>query len=366
MTKELRRPGARNPNIELMRFVYIWCIVLYHFYRETEAHFPGGYYGVNYFLLAAGVFFFRSLERHEDMRPSAYVYKRFMRFIPWTLTAFVFAYIVRRIMIAPPESLRELGLTAVSDLWEMLLVKVAIVTNGASFVNAPTWTVSAMFLVEMVMVNLAYADKKRFVHALLPVTLLVGVGCWTHADTADWDSWSGVLTYGIIRTWVVYGAGYYCLRFSQKLAGIPFSRLGKLLLTVLESLCHVFSIAAILYTANRQVQLCSLLSFFIAVAVALSGHSLWTEVLERFSGAIGFLGAYSLSLYLIHRPISRYFEMLYPKPAEMYTHLAACMAITVALSLAHYFMVKGMLRFWRSRRQKLMAPLLQEAGEKDD
>lgn len=66
---ERERNKQRNLNIDLMKFLYSWCIVFYHFYSSTGLHFVSGYYAVEFYLLAAGIFFFQAWERSENESP---------------------------------------------------------------------------------------------------------------------------------------------------------------------------------------------------------------------------------------------------------------------------------------------------------
>ncbi len=52
--REEMRVEKRNGSIDLMKFVYAWFIVYYHFYFADHAHFISGRYAVEFFLLAAG------------------------------------------------------------------------------------------------------------------------------------------------------------------------------------------------------------------------------------------------------------------------------------------------------------------------
>ena len=52
----------RNLDIQLFKFLYAWVIVIYHLASSTAITCEGGYCGVEYFLLVAGVFLFLSFE----------------------------------------------------------------------------------------------------------------------------------------------------------------------------------------------------------------------------------------------------------------------------------------------------------------
>lgn len=339
--------------IDIWKFVYAWFIVFYHIYKSTGQHFAGGFYGVEFYLLAAGVFFFRKLEKGPE-NPPRYIGRRFMRFFPWSFTAFIFAFVVVRIIIDGSTSPVGLIKYLSQDIWEILLVDMSGLNGGAYPVNGPAWTLSSMFLVEIIMIG-CFHYKKAFVNVFLPLTLMVGFGYWRAIPSAAVANWIGFTTFGTFRAWVVYGCAYYCLQLSEYLRDKPFTRLGESALTVLETFCHAFAIVAMVTTDSRYFQWCTLLAFLVAIAISMSGHSLWNVWLAKCAPVSKFLGGFSLSLYLMHRPVDWYFEKLYPDDVVRYAHLLPMLAVIILCSLAQYLLVTGLIKLWRKNADRIKA-----------
>lgn len=344
---------------DLWKFIYSWFVVYFHFYISTSRHFPGGKFGVEFFLLAAGVFFFRHLDR-DTFEPGPYLGRRFLRFFPWALTGFIFAFAVIRLYIGGVPSLKALANDLSGDIWEILLVKMNGMNDGSGLLNSPAWTLSSMLLVEIVMTGCYHTWRRSFVNVLLPLSLIVGFGFWQHLESAGTSSWIGFTAFGTFRTWLVYGCAYYCYRLSETLRRIDFNRRGEILLTALETLCHIFAIFVMLHRLSKNWQWCVLLAFFAAVAIAMSGHSLWNEALGRFSRAIRFLGALSLSVYLAHWPVIRFFQTVYPDTDALYAHVAVVTGGILAGALGHYFITAGLIRLCRTVKPKLTALLVRK------
>lgn len=348
----------RNLNIDLMKFLYSWCIVFYHFYSSTKLHFMGGFYAVEFYLLAAGMFFFQVWEQAENEPPHKYIYKRFMRFLPWSTTAFIFTFIVRRMIVAantPTQLIEHLT----KDIWEILLVKMNGINNGAGLLNGPAWTLSTMLLVEIVLLGCLFCNKKIVINVVIPVSLIAGFGFWRNTSDTSVVDWVGFTTFGVLRTWLIYGCAYYCFRLSKYLKEVQFNIMGKVALTAAETLCYMFTLLAMLFKNNRYWQWCVLLAFIIAISIAMSGHSFWGKVLEKISGLVKCLGAFSLSIYLMHRPISRYFEYIYPKNNVLYAHVASYVIAVLAGALAHYLITTWLIGFWRLYGTKIKAAFLE-------
>ena len=227
--------------------------------------------------------------------------------------------------------------------------------HGRGLLNSPAWTLSCMFLVEILMIELYATCKKVFVNVLLPLSLIVGFGFWRMTENGAVEDWIGFTTFGMLRTWLVYGCGYFCLKLSQWLADVPFTRAARLALTGLELLCHVFAMLVMFFVDSRYWQWCTLLAFFAAVAIEKSGHSLFGAALERFAPVTGFLSQLSLCIYLTHWPVTRYFEMLYPTPDVLAGRLLPMLAAILVCALVHYGLISGLLRFWRRHRDGFRA-----------
>lgn len=340
---------------DLWKFVYSWFIVYFHFYLSTSLHFPGGKFGVEFFLLVAGVFFFRHLDRETAEIPPRYLIHRFMRFFPWALTGFIFAFLVIRLYVNGTTSFHKLADCFSTDIWEILLVKMNGINNNTGLLNSPAWTLSSMLLVEIVLVGCYSSCRKTFVNVLLPLSLIIGFGCWRHLKSAGSSEWIGFTTFGTLRTWLIYGCAYYCYHLSSRLRRIDFSRRGRFLLTALETLCHIFAIWAMLRQDTRNWQWCVLLAFFIAVAITMSGHSLWNTALQKCSRMIRFLGSLSLSVYLVHWPVIRFFRTVYPDNDAQYAHVAVVTGAIFVCALAHYFITTGLIHICRLAKPKLAA-----------
>ena len=352
-----RRANGHILAADLGKYFYCWFIVFYHYYNyyvTGQDLLPGGKFGVEYFLLAAGVFFFRHLDRHPDETPGAYIGHRFARLFPWALTAFVFAFAVIRLYINRTFAPRDLATSLARDIWEVLLVKANGMNHGKGLLNSPAWTISSMFLVEIVMVGCFTTCKKPFLRVLLPMSLMAGFGYWRHVEVAGATTWIGFTTFGTLRVWLVYGCAWYCYRLSEALRRRRFGRRGQVLLTGAETLCHVLAIWMMLRFDTRYFQWCALLVFFIAVAIATSGHSLWNDLVGKCPRAARSLGTLSLSVYLVHWPVIKLFRKLWPAGVSV----AAMIGAVLVCSLVHCMLTECLIRLCRRLKPRLTEKLI--------
>ena len=294
---------SQNLDIQLFKFLYSWVIVLYHLASNTAIVCNGGYIGVEYFLLSAGVFLFVAFQRGEEkgnlQTPVQYLVKRFLRFLPWSVTAFVLTVTVKRGWIESTTSLVDWMDHFSRDVWEMLMVSMNGINDNIFLLNGPAWTLSAMLIVGFFIWTFMYYYKKSFLNLIMPLTLVVGFGFWMHLDSADTHRWIGFTNFGTFRAWIIMCLSFYCIPLSRKLGEYPFNRLGKILLTAVEILIHICAMVVMYGRATRHWQFLLTLLFMISISIALSGHSYLAKLLEK-SKMVSVLGELSMSIYLVH------------------------------------------------------------------
>lgn len=353
---------GKNLDIQFFKFLYSWIIVLYHLNPHTAVNCPGGSFGVEYYLLAAGVFLFASWEKQaaagQVQTPGQYLWKRFSRFFWWSSTAFVFAAVVRYGFVSPVSSKWQVMDHFSSDIWEILMVKWNGMNENALLVNGPAWTLSSMCMVGFLLWGCLYFYRERFLQLFMPLSILIGYGFWRHLDSAATEVWVGFTTFGTLRTWLVMCLSYYCLRLSRKIAAIPWNRAGKILLTLAEIGLHSLCLIIIFNRGTRFHQWFVTLLMLLAITIALSGHSYLCAVLNRTKFA-DFLGEWSMSVFLIHAPVIQLFRWKYDMSGWGYRKLIPLFAVTLAASLIHFWLTRWLVRALPKLGAKLRKSLTQ-------
>lgn len=353
---------SRNLDIHFFKFIYAGVIVLYHLASNSAITCPGGYCAVEYFLLAAGVFLFASFERGEQTgrlaTPAQYLVKRFLRFLPWSLTAFLLTAFVQRILIDKTFSPIAWLDYFSGDIWEILMISANGMNNNVYFLNSPAWTLSAMLLVGFLIWTLLYHYKKAFFAVILPLSLIVGYGYWMHLPSANTELWIGFTTFGTFRTWLVMCLSYFCLPLGRKLASVPLNKTGKLLLTIAEVLTHLFALAVIFCRAERYYQWLLTALFMLSISIALSGHSYIAKAFEN-RRSIQLLGDLSMSLYLVHTAVLLAFRYVFDMDTWSYFQLIPLFLVVIVAAVCHYygtsFVVRLVSNLWQRFCRKITA-----------
>lgn len=280
-----------------------------------------------------------------------------MRFLPWTLSAFVFALLVKQLLPPPNETIVDY---LVRTLNEVFLIKMNGISSKSGFVNGPTWTISSMLIVEFVMYYLWTRHNKLLVEFIVPVSIVGGIGLWINLQNANFTSWIGFTTQGTFRTWIVYCAGYLSYRLAKQIRDASFNMSGRIILTVIEVTGYILSVVIMMTRNSIYYQWLITVIFAVSIAISFSGIS-FIEVLlsgKWFVGVCGCLGKLSFSVFLIHNPIVYIYSKHLPIPQARYSYkwlfLLCVMACAVLQLIIIPPVVKLIKRFWTWLKQKLV------------
>lgn len=340
---------GRNGFIDIQKFLYSWIIVFLHFYIYTREHFKGGGSSVEFFLIASGAFFYAGYQRKTATMevekklnyPTEYIKKRLLRFLPYTIPAFIPAFVVSAVINDNVTGVN--GLTSIIDefvrnMWELPLLSMCGLNGGAAMLNGPTWTLSAMLIVEFLILHLLVRYEKSFLSFFAPIMMLAGLGLWANLDDVDHMLWRGFTNFGVIRTFIMTCLGIYAWRAAQRLSEISMTSRGRLFLTFVELSCHAIAIGSMMYRNTRYYRLFCALLFVIAITITLSRQSYTATLFSGKNAVTSFLGEWSMSIYITHIPIRNLMYRLFDSPYEFYRTKYVYGAIVIVVSLVFLYL----------------------------
>lgn len=350
----------RNRSIDVYKFLFCVIIMFFHFYRQTDEHMIGGAGGVEFFVLAASMFFYQKFYKTRvsgGMSNLRYAKKRFMRFFPYTTAAFIIALFTNRII---PRILEEKATTFLQlykwfskDIWELLLLFSCGVNGNSGMLNGTVWTLSAMLICEFFVWGLLQHNEKLFRTLLAPLAFLTILGFWKNMDTADKDLWIGFTTFGVLRVFLLMCLGYYVYALSMRLQKMSLSRYARVWLTVCEFLCIGISLVNMNFFSTRYFRYENILLFSVAIIIAYSGQSFSGKIFAVES-VTKYLGELSLGVYLIHDPILKVFRQIYPDPYVMYAHKFVYLLAVLVISAVFLVAVKRLTALFSKLKEKAM------------
>ena len=342
--------SMRNGFIDVQKFFYAWIVVVFHFYLYTREHFMGGATSVEFFLIVSGAYLFSGFERNTEglsrenllKYPVKYMKKRLLRFLPYTMPAFAFAFIVKIVITSDGTGINSVPYmidSFVKNIWEVPLISMCGLNAGRGMINVVTWTISAMLIAEFVVINLLARGEKTFSSFLAPLAILIGCGFWAQIKDSDYAIWHGFTTFGVIRAFIMTCVGIYVWKCAKWLAGKKFTNKGRMLLTVVEISLHVIAVISMMYRNTRYYRMFLAVLFSIAITITISQQSYTVQWFKQ-SKITNFLGEWSITVYVIHQPINillyRYFET----PYEFYRIKFIYGALVIAVSLAFLYLAR--------------------------
>lgn len=358
----------RNRAIDVYKFIFCCIIAIFHFFDGSSAHMIGGNIGVEFFVMAAGLFFFKKLEREMSapdggMDSIAYIKKRFLRFFPYTTAGLLLAFLVKRVWLYTLEGGTLTGVQLYKwfsrDIWDYLLVSMGGLNAAKPLLNGPIWTVSAMLICELLIWGLYRWNKQLFRTVIAPAAILFVLGYWKNMDDADYRMWLGFTTFGTMRVFGDYCLALFIYEAAKRLraVGERLTTLARSLLTVCEFFCLALSIVDMELFASRYFRYVNMLLFCVALVIGFSGQSFSGKVF-RHEKVVTYLGALSLSVYIVHYPILNVFRHIYPEPSELDRHfflfMAAVLVCSVIFDQLLKLIIAGVARLRATLKPKLV------------
>jgi len=344
----MRESINRNGAIDIQKFFYSWIIVIFHFYLPTSEHIPGGGTSVEFFLIASGAFFFAGYKRRtanmdEAERlsdPVKYIKRRILRFLPYTIPTVIAAFIIKIVITDDGFGINRMSYIIdafVKRVWELALVSMCGLNGGKGLLNGVTWTISAMLIVEFVILSVLVRKEKTFCAFLAPVTIIIGLGFWTQTKDTSHLLWHGFTTFGVIRAYIMTCAGIYAWKCAQWLSNKRFTVKGKAILTVVELGLHLVAVTSMMYRSNRYYRMFLALLFAAAVAITLSQQS-YTAKWFRKNRFTSFLGEWSVTIYVTHHLVMDLLYRYFETPYEFYRikFIYGALVVTVSLMLLYF------------------------------
>ncbi len=413
----------RNGAIDFWRFVFAAILVLFHssmmdialIHPGEEYIFPFrlGSLAVEFFLLTSGFLFAKSMNKKKENDTLSwkstwtFMKGKVMSFYPAYLICLILTFIAVNVTryichvdpylkgLSKTESIRELLINFGKMIYEATLLR----NFGLDFERLldQAWYLSAMILVLLLLYPLYAKNKRRFEYFIAPVIAVGLLGfMFMHGQSLLNPSKKYELFYkyaftykGNVRALAEICLGVVCYRVCEWLKKLDFSKLGKVLLAVIELFGYGFAIVYMHFMANSYLnlfwrQLSLKLSpalgkdvkviepgysnsfnavefvmlFFLAVSVTItfSEKSIISKLFNHKIFTV--LGQYSLYPYLLYSIFSENLPLWIKKwdladkltTDQIVVIYCVLTFVTAAIVMAAHMGVKSLLRRRKTRR----------------
>lgn len=338
--------SKRNGKIEFLRFIFSIIIVVHHsrnILGDDKSPFLGGSFAVEFFFLVSGYLMMASIEKisarkadtHELGKETlSFLWKKAKSvypelFIGWVIAILFTAY-------AKQKSLLGMAGLVVDSFFELTLLKMSGLYSIS--LNGVTWYISSMLLCMAILYPLLRKYPDMMKHIVLPMIVLLTLGYLGGEYIAPRDplKWIGFTKKGNIRAMGEIALGALCYQAVKATAKIELTRLGKLLVTVVEWCAYVLLILFMYFMKASGRDYFFLAVMALAVGLSFSHKGIDADFFDK--PICIWLGKWSLPLYLGHTFYAYYLNIVVPE----YLSDSQKMAIYLALSITTSFVIWGL------------------------
>ena len=358
----------RNGLIDVMRLGFAVLIMMYHFYSNGKKHFPGGFLGVEFFVILAGFLMFSAWDRNQVSKVPlekrqqywlGYMKKRYIRFFWLCLPAFLLIFFIVRIWKCELAGIAKICDALSGDIWEILLVKMNGLNRGVWQLHTNTWTMSCMLFAEFFILGMLTFLEKPFLSFIMPLSLMAGIGYWANLKVVDIWAFHTFFTFVVLRVYLLMCVGVLSYLLCQRIKNISFSTIGRWVLTTAELSGYTVCMLIALYRNSIYYQFCFILITALVLAVSFSGKSFAGSALPA-NGFTNFCAELSLNLYLSHGAVLYSFRYLFKDVDDLYRQKYVFLFCALAAALAYTYIMRGVFKLLPIIKEKLRSAMLEE------
>lgn len=347
----------KNGEIELFRLLFCLSVVCTHLNGFFHLGlFARGTFGVEFFFLVSGFFMARSAEKAESVNfPDfcKYIYRKAKSFFPYYILAVVLQLIVLRIIIQKTE-LMTLLVETVKLIPEILFLQMGGFATESTINVAATWYLSAMLLAILVLYPLTIKFKKNYGIIYL-ILAIFGLGFLNRMHggyivvyrTAD----CGLMYDGMLRGLFEVALGASCYALSNVLGSKVFTKLQKILLTIVKYLGYLF--VGVYVFSNFSNTYESIALIVLTICVVLTGSNVTYNI--PYNKFTQFCGSISLPLYLLHAVILRCIVAMFGDKNKSVESLIIIVIVVLGLSIALKYALDFTVKLIKKKKQNAPA-----------
>lgn len=330
---------VRNGKIEFLRFIFSIIIVIHHsryIFGDKNCLFLGGSLAVEFFFLVSGYLMMATIEKIRANKPEVsglgqetfgFICKKVKAVYPDLLIAWVIAIVFAA--YATKGSVVKLG---VDSFFEAMLVKMGGLP--ATSINGVTWYISSMLLCMAVLYPLIrkFPDMLKYVVLPLLVILSMGYLAGEFGTPRNPTLWIGFTMKGNIRALAEISLGAVIYHLVKEFQKMQLSWFGKLMVTLVEWAAYVIVIRYMYNEKATERDYFFIVVMAVAVLLSFSHQGIDAKIFDnRF---VGWLGKWSLPLYLGHTYYSYHLNKVLPEDTTDITKWVVYGGCTVVTSFA--------------------------------
>ena len=355
----------RNGAVDFWRFVFSVILVIFHTHvLDVNGAYPDypfpmhlGSLAVEFFLLTSGFLMAKSL--NKPGLADGLSWEGTWRFIKGKLLSFYPAFVICWVITFIARTavtyvdLRDLAVRLGRSVFELTLLRNA--GFNTSRVLPQAWYLSSMILVMFLLYPLYAKNRRRFEHYIAPViaAAVIGYLCIYKGSLLNPSKELEFTFKGNLRVLGEICLGVVCHSIYLRLREVDFTRLGRVLLGILELLGYVLSILFMQFyeVFPNYLQFAALFMLAVSVIITFSEKSFISPLFDH--AIFNVLGRYSLYPYLLYSMYAYTLQALLPDmsmDALIWLYLGLTFA-TAALVMAVHTLCSKRFKEYKQRRK---------------
>jgi len=354
MENELKRNGA----IELMRFVFCICIIIYHINNRIElpksdyfSFCQNGNIGVEFFFLVSGWLMMNSVIRHGNeeagiRKPTLHFMKKKLRkVLPHHILVFGTVFLLY-FWLGPIKGIENNFKKMADCIPAFFLIQKSGVDSFELL--RYEWYIGAMLVGMAVLYPLLVKYRKAFSAYICPLLSVLLIGYMAHNShrISGIDRFifaDGIISKTYVRAVAIMALGMFCYEISAFLSRRNFSRIIISVMTTAEVICYALTLlfAFSCWESKYEATVCYLMA--IAVSLTFSGKTLSAKL--SGNKVLCYLGKLSFPLYMMQGISLTFIRYVIPDTTPA-VKVFTVFAMTLCIALITQPISKSMLKFW--------------------
>ena len=346
---------THNGIISFWKFMFSIMVIIFHSTERLPNPKFFMYYGriaVEFFFLVSGYLMAKTaLNENQNTTDIAkdtiqYIWKKIKAFFPYILISFILCFIVKN-NINRKFTASEIA----NSIWNLFLLEMSGLNSPS--INGMTWYISSMLISMLILYPLLKKYKKNFTHIIAP-TIVFFVGGWLayqQGNFADPYIWMGITYKGVFRGFFELSLGTILYELAQKLKTVEFTFLGKLLLTIIETIgfISVFFIVNV-PNASNDYDFVMLAILSVSVTLAFSENNIFYHLANN--KVFYYLEKLTLPMFLNHNWVI-ILVVKFARNASYSLQLVGIITYTIAFSMLNVMLIEKLRKIDKSNFKRL-------------
>lgn len=311
----------RNAKLDGLRLLYAFAVFIFHshYFHPEDYYFRGGALAVEFFFIVSGYFMAVSIEKKyqrgvsEDLGQETWAFLggKIRSFLPELLASLIIGVFWMQV-VWQDHGIRLIVKRLLSQVWEPLLLYMAGFSSPGRPINGADWYLSTMIIAMLILYPICRKYFSMSTHVIMPAIAIFVFGyfCRVYGKTSGVLKVTALGYKGMIRAFAGIALGVSCYPIITALKNREYTKKQRIFLTAAETLLYLGIFGYMFRYSKKQFDIICLLMITVAFCITCMEKGCLDHL---FSQKIcGFLGKYSLLLYLSHHYIAEALGVLFP------------------------------------------------------